>query len=100
MIARDLALGFLTLAVVKAVVEPIARQWGRRRIDSLPPEAWALIDEETRRLLAEGAPGAELKARTREILEQMTGEPWDDASLRPLFSELDVRSLLDRFATR
>ena len=87
--------GFLLLAVVKALVEPLARRWGRRRIDAIAPMFYRLADAEVRELMANGGTSQQLREVTRARLELMTGEEWSEATLQPLWQGWDPGVFLD-----
>ena len=95
----DLAVAGAVLAVVEALIKPILRNRLRQRVAKLPPEFWARFDTELRDMLAAGKSGDELKARCRELLEELTGECWGDTELGAVSTEFDAMALLNRFAT-
>jgi len=88
--------GFLLLAVVKALVEPLARRWGRRRIDAIASLFYQLADREVRSMMANGGTAQQLRDATRKRLEALTGEEWSDATLQPLWQGWDPGVFVDR----
>lgn len=89
---------FCGLAVMKAVIEPLATQWGGRAVNMVRELAYKVLDHETWDVVTEGGSGADLEARVRTRLEEETGQPWTDAQIEALFRDADPRAFADKVA--
>lgn len=85
----------LAKAVDKALVEPIARNYGRRGILAISSIAFRVLDQETALVSDEGGTGEDLEKRLRNRLSELTGEDWSSKSVEPLFELGDMRKYLD-----
>ena len=90
----DLALAFLALGVVEALLKPLARRFVQRRILSVAPGLFRQLDPLLPGLL-QRCSGAELEQVVRQKLEGLTGESWATDDLGPLFALFDLRAAAD-----
>lgn len=90
----DLAVAFLALGVVEALVKPLARRFVQRRILSVAPLLFRQLDPLLPALL-QRCSGAELEQVVRQKLEALTGESWATGDLGPLFALFDPRAAAD-----
>lgn len=90
----DLAVAFLALGAVEAVVKPLARRFVQRRILSAAPLLFRQLDPLLPGLL-QSCSGAELEQVVRQKLEVLTGESWVGEDLGPLFALFDPRAAAD-----
>ena len=90
----DLALAFLALGLVEAVVKPLARRVVQRRILAAAPLLFRQLDPLLPALL-QRCSGAELEQVVRRKLEALTGECWAGENLEPLFALFDPRAAAD-----
>ena len=90
----DLAVAFLALGVLEAVVKPLARRFVQRRILSVAPLLFRQLDPLLPGLL-QRCSGAELEQVVRQKLEALTGESWATDNLEPLFALFDLRAAAD-----
>ncbi len=90
----DLAVAFLALGVLEAVVKPLARRFVQRRILSVAPLLFRQLDPLLPGLL-QRCSGAELEQVVRHKLETLTGESWATDDLGPLFALFDPRAAAD-----
>jgi hypothetical protein len=86
----DLALSFVLLGLMEALVKPIAKRWTQRRLLRHAPSALALLDRQLPQLLGQ-LNGQQLAEVVRHKLESLTGESWSDRELDQLFSLYDPR---------
>lgn len=94
-LAIDLALGFLTLGVIEAVVKPIAKRFVQRRILRVAPAVFELLDRQMPQLMTQ-LNGAQLTEIVRHKLETLTGEPWSSPEIESIFSLYDPRITADK----
>ncbi len=90
----DLAVAFLALGVIEALVKPLARRFVQRRILAVAPVLFRQLDPLLPALL-ERCSGAELELVVRQKLEALTGESWATDDLGPLFALFDPREAAD-----
>ena len=90
----DLAVAFLALGALEAVVKPLARQFVQRRILRAAPLLFRQLDPLLPGLL-QSCSGAELEQVVRQKLEVLTGESWVSEDLGPLFALFDPRAAAD-----
>lgn len=90
----DLAVAFLALGAVEAVVKPLARRFVQRRILAVAPMLFRQLDPLLPGLLQRSS-GAELEQVVRQKLEALTGESWATDDLEPLFELFDPRAAAD-----
>ncbi len=90
----DLALAFLALGVIEALVKPLARRFVQRRILAAAPLLFRQLDPLLPALL-QHCSGAELEQVVRQKLEALTGESWATGDLAPLFALFDPRAAAD-----
>ena len=90
----DLAVAFLALGVVEALLKPLARRFVQRRILSVAPVLFRQLDPLLPGLL-QRCSGAELEQVVRQKLEALTGESWATDDLGPLFALFDLRAAAD-----
>ena len=86
----DLAVSFLLLGLVEALVKPLAKRWMQRRLLRYGPAALALLDRQLPTLFGQ-LDGPQLEAIVRHKLESLTGESWSDGDLDALFALYDPR---------
>jgi hypothetical protein len=90
----DLAIAFLALGALEAVVKPLARRFVQRRILRAAPLLFRQLDPLLPGLL-QRCSGAELEQVVRQKLEALTGESWATENLGPLFAIFDPRAAAD-----
>jgi hypothetical protein len=90
----DLAIAFLALGLLEAVVKPLARRFVQRRILAVAPLLFRQLDPLLPGLL-QRCSGAELEQVVRQKLETLTGESWATDDLGPLFALFDPRAAAD-----
>ena len=90
----DLALSFVLLGLMEALVKPIARRFVQRRLLAVAPLLFAWLDPLLPDLLQHGS-GAELEQVVRQKLESLTGERWSRGELEALFTLFDPRAAAD-----
>jgi hypothetical protein len=90
----DLAVAFLALGVIEALVKPLARRFVQRRILAAAPLLFRQLDPLLPALL-QRCSGAELEQVVRRKLEALTGESWRGEDLAPLFALFDPRAAAD-----
>jgi hypothetical protein len=88
----------VTIGAVEAFFKPVSKRVLRLSIDRIAPTFFLLVDDEARRLLATGGSSQELHAHVRRRLWHITGEEWSEATLQPLWAEVRLEPLLDRFS--
>ena len=93
--AIDLAIGFLAMGLVEALVKPIAKRFVQRRLLRHAPAVLTFLDHQMPTLLM-AYRGHELEQVIRTQLEKLTGESWQGANLDPLFRLYDPRITADR----
>jgi hypothetical protein len=91
----DVALGFLTLGLIEAVVKPIAKRFVQRKVLKYAPTLFEYLDKQMPRLLGQ-YDGKELEQIVNAKLEELTGETWSKAELDQVFGIFDVRITADR----
>ena len=91
----DLAVAFLALGVIEALVKPLARRFVQRRILAAAPLLFRQLDP-LLPALPQRCSGAELEQVVRQKLEALTGESWATDDLGPLFALFDPRAAADR----
>ncbi len=91
----DLAVAFLLLGLIEAVIKPIAKRFVQRRILRAAPLVFAQLDPYLPALLQE-CNGAQLEQIVRTKLEALTGESWAGEDLGLLFRLFDPRFAADR----
>lgn len=96
--AIDLAIGFLAMGLVEALIKPIAKTFVQRRLLRHAPTLLTFLDHQMPTLL-QVYRGAELEQVLRTQLEKLTGESWEGANLDPLFRLYDPRITADRLHT-
>jgi len=90
----DLAIAFLALGMLEAVVKPQARRFVQRRILSVALLLFRQLDPLLPGL-QQHCSGAELEQVVRQKLEALTGESWATDDLEPLFALFDPRAAAD-----
>ena len=90
----DMALDFLALGVLEALVKPLARRFVQSRILAVAPLLFRQLDPLLPALL-QRCSGAELEQVVRLKLEALTGESWATGDLGPLFALFDPRAAAD-----
>jgi hypothetical protein len=90
----DLAIAFLVLGLIEALVKPIARRFVQRRILKVAPLVFAQLDPYLPALLQE-CNGAQLEQVVRTKLEVITGESWAGEDLSLFFRLFDPRAAAD-----
>ena len=90
----DLAVAFLALGLVEALLKPLARRFVQRRILAVAPVLFRQLDPLLPALL-QRCSGAELEQVVRRKLEALTGESWAKGDLAPLFALFDPRAAAD-----
>jgi hypothetical protein len=90
----DLAVAFLALGVIEALVKPLARRFVQLRILAAAPLLFRQLDPLLPGLL-QSCSGAELEQVVRQKLEALTGESWAREDLGPLFALFDPRAAAD-----
>jgi hypothetical protein len=98
-VVLDLAIAFLTLGLVEAVVKPIAKRFMQRRLLQHAPTLLRFLDGQMPSLL-QAYRGQELEQVLRTQLEKLTGESWAGESLDALFQLYDPRITADRLHTQ
>lgn len=91
----DLALGFLTIGFIEAVIKPIAKRFVQRRILRVAPAVFELLDRQMPQLVTQ-LDGAQLTAIVRHKLESLTGESWSSPEIETIFSLYDPRVTADK----
>jgi hypothetical protein len=94
----DVAIGFLTLGFIEAVVKPIAKRFVQRKVLKYTPALLEYLDGQLPRLLGQYN-GKELEQIVNAKLEELTGETWSKAELDQVFGIFDVRITADRTPT-
>ncbi|MCP9820225.1 hypothetical protein KBZ18_12095 [Synechococcus sp. Cruz-9H2] len=92
---NDLAVAFLLLGLIEALVKPIAKRFVQRRILRAAPLVFAQLDPYLPALL-QACYGAQLEQIVRTKLEALTGESWAGEDLGLLFRLFDPRLAADR----
>lgn len=83
----DLAVAFLALGLLEAVVKPLARRFVQGRILAIAPALFRQLDPLLPGLL-QHCSGAELEQVVRKKLEALTGESWASDGLGRLVCAL------------
>lgn len=91
----DVAIGFVALGMVEAVVKPIAKRFVRRKLLKYTPVLLEYLDRQMPQLLGRYS-GAELEQIVNNKLEELTGETWNKAELDQVFKVFDIRITADR----
>jgi len=86
----DLALSFVLLGLLEALVKPLAKRWMQRRLLRYGPAALALLDRQLPQLFGQ-LDGPQLEAIVRHKLESLTGDTWSHADLDAVFALYDPR---------
>ena len=90
----NLAVAFLALGVLEAVVKQLARRFVQRLILAVAPVLFRQLDPPLPGLL-QRCSGAELEQVVRQKLEALTGESWARDDLGPLFALFEPRAAAD-----
>jgi hypothetical protein len=90
----DLAVAFIALGVIEALVKPLARRFVQRRILAAAPLLFRQLDPLLPALL-QRCSGADLEVVVRRKLEALTGESWAVGDLAPLFALFDPLAAAD-----
>jgi dienelactone hydrolase len=94
-ILLDLAVAFMGIGLVEAVIKQIAKRWAQRRILAAAPAVLELLDRQMPDLLKQFN-GQQIEHIVRHKLETITGESWAQQSIEPIFRLYDPRITADR----
>jgi hypothetical protein len=89
-IVVDLAVAFLMMGAIEAVIKPIAKRFVQRRLLAVAPAVLALLDQQMPQLLGQ-LNGEQLELVVRRKLESLTGESWSEKEISQLFELYDPR---------
>lgn len=90
-LALDLAIGFLVLGVVEALIKPLAQWFVERRLRAALPRLFEMLDPLMPGLIAQYTPG-ELEDIVRAHLTEITGDDWSSENVDAVFRLYDPRA--------